>query len=690
MLDILDNLNEIQKKAVSTENKHVLILAGAGTGKTRTITSRIIHLIKNKDISPSNILAVTFTNKAANEMKERIQTYLQKDINMFIKTFHSFGAYILRKEAFLSERSRYFQIYDTEDSKKALKKITSKYNIEKNEINNIYKLIQTYKQEVEKNQPNLYYNLVPFKKIYDKYNDFLKKSNCFDFEDLIIQPIKIFTNYPMVLTKYQSQFKYILVDEYQDTNKSQFELLKLLIGIENHLMVVGDEDQSIYKFRGADINNILNFKTDFPDAEIIRLEENYRSTNNILKTANNVISNNTFRLGKNLYSSKDDGNKIILIESENEKDEAQNILDIINKNNYEHNKTAILYRTNNQSRAFEQVFNKNNIRYILVGNIRFFEREEIKDAVSILKWLINPNDRIAFDRFINKPSRGLGKKTLTAFYENTDDFNNLYEALSNSCKINNLSKKAADIFSHVYSIFKDKDERIKNNNLNEMLFHYLQETGLWDYYKKIDAKEKTEKIDNLQELLKNLEKRDKGIESITSFLEEACLNDDSNNKNNGTYIKLMTVHNAKGLEFENVFVAGIENNLFPHTNSINEYEEYEEERRLFYVALTRAKRNLIISYCRYRNLFGISLEQEPSIFISELPDDLIINNKLNYTKNKKIISFKEGDIVRYKDYGRGKIIKIKEAEGLHLAMIDFWDYAIKELIIEYSNLEKVD
>ena len=690
MDDILKNLNEQQKQAVKSISKHLLILAGAGTGKTRAITSRIIYLIKERHINPLNILAVTFTNKAANEMKERVFKYIEDDREPIIKTFHSFGAYILRIESYASGRNKNFQIYDSDDSKKVIAGIVKNFDYSKSETGRIYKWIQTFKQQIE-DYDSIKYKNKTYKEIYNEYNKYLLNSNCFDFEDLILEVYKIFTKYPEILSKYQKRFKYILVDEYQDTNRSQFELLKLLAGSDNNVMVVGDEDQSIYKFRGADINNILSFEKNFIDTKIIRMEENYRSTINILETANSLIKNNISRLGKNLYTNVKGGNKIIIFEAFNDFDEAEKILYLIEKSNMQLNNIAILYRTNNQSRSFEQVFNREKIPYIVLGSITFFEREEIKDAISLLKWIVNPKDKIAFSRFINKPSRGIGEKALSTFFYESEKYTDFFDALKNIKNFKLLSKKASDTFVKIYEIFKDKDYLIDSHPIDQLLTFYLHKLNLWEYYEQKDLNEQTERLNNLTEFIKSLEKRGKGMTEILSLLEEVSLvSPVDEDKSYSNKIRLMTVHNAKGLEFENVFVVGLEEGLFPHANSIDQ-EDFEEERRLFYVAITRAKKNLIISYCRKRNMFGIDNFQEPSQFLMELPKEIFEESYLNYEQEKssKSLKYSVGNIVRHKDYGNGKIIMLKYVKGKNLIMIDFYDHSIKEFILEYTDLEIV-
>jgi len=691
---ILDKLNDPQKQAVLSEDKHVLILAGAGTGKTRAITSRIIYLIKEKGIPASQILAVTFTNKAAREMKNRVQKELSKYTDVMIRTFHSFGAYVLRNEAFAAGRDRFFHIYDDDESKKALNEIIKKYEYAKKEIKYVRHWIETFKQQVE-DISGMDYKDEEYKKIYDHYNKFLLDSNCFDFGDLILEPVRIFKKYPELLKKYRDRFKYILIDEYQDTNKVQFELAKLLAGKKNNIMAVGDEDQSIYSFRGADINNILNFEKDFDSTSIIRMEENYRSTSNILTTANELISKNNFRLGKELYTNFDKGNKIKILNTNNEGDEAQKIIDHIIENKFKLDDTAILYRTNNQSRPFEQILNRTKLPYVIIGAIRFFDREEIKDSLSILKWLVNPKDKISFARFINKPTRGIGQKSVELFFEESKKYDNdLYQTLEKTNSIKGLSTKVKDTFTKIFEIFIDKESHIKNESVDSMLNYYLHQLKLLEYFENKDEVEGTEKLNNIVELIKSIQTRGKGIDNIQMYLEEVSLTSSMTNEDYENKLKILTIHNAKGLEFENVFISGIEEGLFPHSNSLDSDEEYEEERRLFYVAITRAKKNLILSYCNWRTMAGWQKYQAPSPFLDELPVELLelnFNDKNGIYKNADVseTGFSEGDVVRHIEYGKGKILLIKMDQGRHLAKIDFWDHSLMDMILEYSKLEKV-
>jgi DNA helicase II / ATP-dependent DNA helicase PcrA len=705
MKELLDTLNVKQFEAVTCSSRHVLVLAGAGSGKTKTLTSRILYLINELGVHPGKILAVTFTNKAANEMKERVAGFTGRKVDVMIKTFHSFGAYILRHESQSAGRKNNFQIYDDDDSRKVILAVLKKFGYARSMANNLKRWIALFKQNLE-DMSKMEFREQAYLDMYNSYNSVLNESNCFDFEDLILQPVKMFSKFPELASRYSSRFKYVLIDEYQDTNRVQYDLVNLLCSSGNNLMVVGDEDQSIYGFRGADVNIILDFNNDYEQSRVIRLEENYRSTSNILNTANNVIRNNKVRLGKNLFTKGEEGDKVVLFRAYNEYDEAEKIINFIFEKDLDYGRTAILYRTNIQSRAFESIFNSNKIPYVIVGSIAFYDREEIKDCISILKWAANPNDRIAFERFINKPARGIGDKTLQEFYKKAADFdNNLFVTLEYFNASKPFSKKVNDSFSFIWDVFKDKDVLIAEKPVSDYLYEFLERLGLLKYFKEVDEKEHSDKINNIDEFLFSIEELDKGMEELLAFLEDFTLTASSvkQDDDDSEKIKLMTVHNAKGLEFDNVFIAGVESGLFPHASSYEE-DNIEEERRLFYVAITRARMRLFISYCEFRNIYGYENNRGPSEFIYEL-DDAYLEYK-NFTsddlnqlgfyretvkpaKVAKII-FTKGDIVRHKDYGKGKILSIKEVNGKHLANIDFWDHSCMEVIVEYTKLEKVE
>lgn len=685
--DIYDTLNDRQYEAVFSDDKNILITAGAGTGKTRTIVARIIRLIEKKAVLPENVVALTFTNKAAKEMKNRVDSYFGSDLGVTIKTFHSFGSYILRNAGEINGRNKYFNIYDDDDSLKVVKSIITDDEYKNLIPNEVKKDIARYKQSVETELIAGY----DFQNIYDLYNNALRESNAFDFEDLILKCVDLLRNNPSAKKKYAARFKYILADEYQDTNTSQFELLKALRGDNTYTTVVGDEDQSIYKFRGATIENILNFQKEFDPVKIIKLEENYRSTKQILDLANSVIKNNIGRIDKTLYS-KSIGDKPVLSEYEDENEEASRICSAIIDKALPLKDTAVLYRTNWQSRIFETVLRRNRIPYVVFGAQPYFQREEIKDVIAVLKWLFNPKDKIAFERFVNKPARGIGKKGLLKFYELSNKFDNdLLETLKN---IDNFAKeiKKIDSFLLLKNIFEKSPAVADNKLIDSAVSSIITDLGLIDYFKNLDMKDGGDRIYNINDLLIYLAKYDG---DVAELLEEISLDANKTGDVAQNALTLSTVHNAKGLEYENVFVAGVEEETFPHRNSIGEYDEeddVDEERRLFYVALTRAKKRLFVSYCSKRNLFGLTKVCRKSRFLDEIEESLFgeiprDNSQTEYSDEPEYRGIKKGVIVRHKDYGSGKIVNILKKSDKHLATIDFYDYSIMEMILEFTKLE---
>ncbi|HPY87357.1 MAG TPA: ATP-dependent helicase [Spirochaetota bacterium] len=684
---IYDTLNERQYEAVFSDDNNILITAGAGTGKTRTIVARIIRLVEKKAVPPENIVALTFTNKAAKEMKNRVDSYFGDDIGVTIKTFHSLGAYILRNSGGFRGRTERFNIYDDDDSLKMVKSVLERDEYQELLPYEVKKDIARYKQSVETGAIAGY----DFQNIYDLYDSALRESNAFDFEDLILKCVDLLRTNPAVKSKYADRFRYILADEYQDTNASQFELLKALSGADTHTTVVGDEDQSIYKFRGATIENILNFQREFVPVKIIKLERNYRSTKQILDLANSVIKNNIGRIDKNLYS-KSIGDKPALSQYEDENEEASRICSAIIDKALSLKDTAILYRTNWQARVFETVLRRKRIPYVVFGAQPYFQREEIKDVIAVLKWLFNPKDKIAFERFVNKPARGIGKKGVLKFYELSTKFdNNLLETLKN---IDSFAKeiKNLDSFLFLKNIFEESPAVADNRLIDSDVSSIMNDLGLIDYYKNLDSKDGGDRIYNINDLSIYLAKYEG---DVAELLEEISLDANKAGERPQNALTLSTVHNAKGLEYENVFVAGLEEETFPHRNSIGEYDEeddVDEERRLFYVALTRAKKRLFVSYCSKRSLFGLTKVCRRSRFLSEIEEGLLeeiprddcLTEQYGEPEYRGI---KKGVIVKHKDYGSGKIVNILKKNNKHLATIDFYDYSIMEMILEFTKLE---
>ena len=648
MTNILANLNPMQKKAVLHNEGPLLILAGAGSGKTRVLTHRIAYLIEEYGVAPYQILALTFTNKAANEMRERVDRIVSYGAeSIWVTTFHSTCVRILRRFIDLLGYERSFTIYDSDDQKSLMKDICKHLNIDTkkykektflNAISSAKNELQTpeeYAAEVAKE-----YNKKIFGSVYKEYQRRLQQNNALDFDDLIMKTVELFQKEPEVLRQYQERFRYLLVDEYQDTNTAQFMLLSLLASRYRNLCVVGDDDQSIYKFRGANIMNILNFEKVFPQAEVIRLEQNYRSTKRILEAANEVIRNNASRKAKTLWTDQEEGDPIRYVQFGNEYEEAAGIAgDIAEKvrnQGASYSDFAVLYRTNAQSRVFEEKLVQENIPYRIVGAINFYSRKEIKDILCYLKTINNPADDIAVKRIINVPKRGIGATTIQRVTDYAIDNDlSFYEALTQADYIDGCGRAAAKIFSFVNLIERlrhalDDDEL----TLPELLDEIFEATG---YIKDLEAEETVEanaRLENLDALINKVAQYQTDCEEETCD-EEASLNgllenialvaDIDTVEDDAEQVLLMTIHSAKGLEFPNVYVCGMEENVFPSAMALYDLsnDEIEEERRLCYVAITRAMKNLTLTCAMQRMKNGQPNFNFPSRFISEIPRYLL-------------------------------------------------------------------
>ena len=693
MNDFMIGLNPRQMDAVLSESKHLLILAGAGSGKTKTITTRIAHLLQNEDVHPGQILALTFTNKAAREMKERVFSFIGERPGLLLKTFHSFGATFLRRYAECVDRKDNFVIYDDHDSNHLLDLTAAKYGIQKSDLKVLKKWVKRYKQNLEAETE--FPEDPKFFEIYNEYNKALINYNAFDFEDLIFQCVRILENNQTVADYYHNRYLHVLVDEYQDTNMSQERFLSLLCGDKTSLVVVGDEDQSIYRFRGADVELILNFPEKYPDTEIVRLEENYRSTENILNAANAVIANNISRLGKTLFSVKGEGSKVRLVRNENENEEGDYIAKEIKACGYDMKETAILVRINAQTRAIEESLRRGKISYSVIGSLSFYEREEVKDVLLLLRWFSNTFDALAFSRFVNKPARGIGKKSLEDFldFANSEYGGNIYKALNNVA-LSGLKGKSLKALQELAAIFFDFEKQFSAGRVQDVFAEYLNKLGIIEYYSNIDKCDGTDRVDNIKEFINGLANVEPGLENITAFLEENALISQSDKIDNDDTVKIMTVHHAKGLEFENVFISGLEQDLFPHATSIMEYCDDEEERRLFYVAITRAKKELYLCYTKSRFLHGHRCMNPPSPFLREIPDELLelIKSNKSDTTSEKFSEFSEGRMIRHRDYGSGKILKLRNNGKYFIATVDFFDYSQAEVILNYEakKMEFID
>ena len=695
----IDDLNKEQQKAVLETEGPLLILAGAGSGKTRVLTTKVAYLIEEAGISPYNILAITFTNKAAKEMSNRLYRLIgDKAKNVQVSTFHSFGVKILRENFKYLGYDKNFIIMDSEDSISVIKKILKEKGIDPKiyNPNAIKNKISSCKNEMMSPKDYEKYVASDFEKIvllvYELYEGTLKKNNSIDFDDLLILPIKLFRENPNILQNYQERFQYILIDEYQDTNEAQYILTKMISAKYRNICCVGDVDQSIYSFRGANYKNILNFEKDYKDAKTIKLEQNYRSTTNILDAANDVIKNNKERKDKKLWSDKGAGDKITYYRAFNGIDEAQyvarEIKNLIN-NGIEYENIAVLYRTNSQSHVIEEEFLKNKIPYKIVGGIGFYSRKEIKDVLAYLRLIYNEKDNISLLRVINTPKRGVGSKTISNLIEKANnEGKSIYEVI--------VSGKELE-FKNIIEKLKKFSESL---TITELVDKILDITGIRKEYESDKTLESDIRLENLEELktvTRTFEEKE-GIVSLEDFLYEVSLVSDVNEYDEDkNRVSLMTVHSVKGLEFDYVFITGLEEGIFPHMNSLMNNSDLEEERRLCYVAITRAKEKLYLVNARLRMMFGHDCTNLPSRFIGEINKDLLDGyvSEDNF-KEEKIdieekfykddVDYKKDDYVYHEIFGQGKVINVSGS----LVTIAFkHPYGIKKLMKNHKSLSKV-
>ena len=695
----IDDLNKEQQKAVLKTEGPVLVLAGAGSGKTRVLTVKIAYLIEEIGISPYNILAITFTNKAACEMSERLYRLIgEKAHYAQVSTFHSFGVRILKENFKYLGYDKNFVIMDSDDSLSIVKKILKELGFDPKiyHPNVIKNKISSCKNEMVMPSDYEKYALSDFEKVvlivYKKYEDTLKRNNSIDFDDLLLLPIKLFRENPSVLQAYQERFQYVLIDEYQDTNQAQYILTKMISAKYKNICCVGDIDQSIYSFRGANYRNILYFEKDYPDATIIKLEQNYRSTTNILDAANDVIKNNKERKEKKLWSDKGCGEKISYYRALNGIDEAQYVTREIKKlisNGIECENIAVLYRTNAQSHVVEEELLKDNIPYKIVGGIGFYSRKEIKDVLAYLRLIYNEKDNVSLLRVINTPKRGIGDKTISNLIERSnEERKSIYEVIQSGKELE----------------FKNMIERLKIDSnsltLTELVDKILDVTGIRREYENNKSLESDIRLENLEELktvTRTFEERE-GIVSLEDFLYEVSLVTDVNEyQNDRNRVSLMTVHSVKGLEFDYVFIIGLEEGIFPHINSLMNDGELEEERRLCYVAITRAKEKLYLVNANIRMMFGTESVNPPSRFIKEINADLIEGSVIDSPfKEEKIdveekfykddVEYEKDDYVYHEVFGQGKVISVSGS----LVTIAFkHPYGIKKLMKNHKSLSKV-
>ena len=717
----------------------VLVLAGAGSGKTTVLVNRIAYMISEKHIRPWNILAITFTNKAAREMKDRIERLLGDTAkDMWIGTFHSVCVRILRSCIDLLGYSRDFVIYDTADTKTVMKECLRELDIDEKSfpVRNVLSIISNAKNDLmdAATFENVYksdYRMSIIAKIYYRYQTKLRKNNAVDFDDIILNTVKILSENPDVLSKYQDKFRYILVDEYQDTNNSQYLLINLLAQANRNLCVVGDDDQSIYKFRGANIGNILNFEDDYSDVQKITLDQNYRSTQNILDAANSVISNNKGRMGKSLWTSNGDGNRVYVYTGTNEYDEARYIARQIKKHFDEQGSfsdCAILYRTNAQSRVIEEMLMRESVPYKVLSGLRFYDRKEIKDIIAYLRVVYNPNDDVSLARIINEPKRKIGNATLEkARNIAREKETSLYDVISHADdypEFKTAIKKLLSFSEIIQSLIKLKD----TVTIEELTGRILNDTGYMPALVMEDTTESKTRIENLGEFISvitEFEKNEETGNTLGEFLENISLVSDIDGYDeNEDSAVLMTIHSAKGLEFPIVFLSGLEEGLFPGMRSMESDDDIEEERRLCYVAITRAKEQLYITKTISRTIHGKTMPTTASRFFKEIPVEYLEDKTTLQPKVAKVMQdlgvrnaaapkkevymtkgfgssvkssgstdyskFKAGDTVEHRTFGRGEILKATPCGNDCILEIQFESIGFKRLMAAFAKVKKIN
>lgn len=738
--ELLNGMNPRQKEAVLHTDGPLLLMAGAGSGKTRVLTHRIAYLIEEKEVNPWNILAITFTNKAAKEMKERVNAILASGgEDVWVSTFHSMCVRILRRDVDFIGYNRNFTIIDSSEQLTLMKRILKELNIDpkKYDPRSILGTISQAKnslqtpQDFAKMQGSYYEEIVA--KCYAAFQKELQYNQCMDFDDLIMNTIRLFEEHPDSLTYYQNKFHYIHVDEYQDTNHAQYTLVNLLAGRFRNLCVVGDADQSIYGWRGADMQNILDFEKDYPDAAVILLEQNYRSTKNILSAANQVIENNSNRKPKNLWTENKEGNKITYYRADNERDETRFIVDRmqeeIRSNHRNYGDFAILYRTNAQSRVMEETLLKANIPYKMVGGHKFYDRKEIKDILAYLNVLANPQDSISFERIVNSPKRGIGPGSI----EKLRSFASLHEwpllEAAQNVELANIGGKAGQQLGSFGEMIQEVTQMIPYLTVTELTKEVLDRSGYLEDLKIQNTLEAQARIENLEEFLtvtqefdkqfeqQNEEDADAPEEKLTVFLNDLALVSDIDNlEEDASQVTLMTLHAAKGLEFPVVFLIGLEEGVFPLSRALMEESELEEERRLAYVGITRAEEALYLTNAFSRTLYGRTQYNRPSRFVEEIDQELLEIEGMRPTPKKTPVfakktaysykqpetavvssksatggeknSWKPGDKVKHKKWGLGTVVRVSgTSKDLELD-VAFPSQGVKRLLAAFAPIEK--
>ncbi|NLA06816.1 MAG: DNA helicase PcrA [Firmicutes bacterium] len=746
MNDILSGLNPMQRQAVCHTDGPLLILAGAGSGKTRVLTHRIAYLIGEKGVFPGSILAVTFTNKAAREMRERVEGLVGPwSKTIWVSTFHAFCAKVLRRDIDKLGISRGFTIFDSSDQKAAMKKALDRLNLDGESFQPVAVLNEISSAKNELISPEDYTDEADgfWKKtvarLYPVYQKILRENNALDFDDLLAETVRLFREFPSVLDYYRKQFKYILVDEYQDTNRAQYELVNLLAEESRNLCVCGDPDQSIYQWRGADIRNILDFEHDYPDAKVIKLEQNYRSTQTILNIANNVISRNQSRKEKDLWTENGEGCQAICYEAYNERDEASFVAEEIEKaiigglSRVKYGDFAILYRTNAQSRVFEEILMSRGIPYKVVGGLKFYERKEIKDILSYLRLLLNPDDMVSLSRIVNVPKRGVGEATLAKYIDYAGERNiHLLTAFQDVNAVSGIAGKTKQALMEFGEFIEALGAKVNDRSVAEILSGLLDASGYvkaLEEEKTVEAASRAENVKELLSVAKEYDARDVEGRGVAGFLEEAALIADVDLFDEDQEgVTLMTLHSAKGLEFPRVFLVGMEEGLLPHSRTLIDETGLEEERRLCYVGITRAREMLYFTFAAQRMLYGEVMMCVPSRFLEDVPENLLTAGKrcagyggtrtcrtrtgsvagvvtssdrklesdVNRTSfvagsrdDRKTEPYRVGDKIRSPYWGIGTVIS-SEGEGDKLIIrVAFPDQGIKRLLASIAPIERI-
>ena len=711
-MDILEGLNEAQKEAVEAIEGPVLVLAGPGSGKTKVLVHRAAYLIKVCGLSPYSIMAVTFTNKAAREMKERLYRLLGERVEQLtVGTFHAICARILRREGEAIGIPSSFVIYDEEDQLSAVRQAVRELNLNEKLYRPpaLLQAISRLKAELifpSDFNPSTYWEEV-MRRVYERYQEILKNHNALDFDDLLLAVVRLWREAPQILERYRRRFLQIMVDEFQDTNMAQYEILRELARVHRNLFAVGDEDQSIYRFRGADWRNVFRFREDFPDAKIILLEKNYRSTQNILDAARSIISHNPHRTPKMLYTERGRGLPLILYEAYDEADEGEfvvrEIKRLIAKKLYSPGDFAVMYRTNAQSRVVEEAFVRHNMPYKLVGAIRFYERKEIKDVLAYLRLILNPMDDISLQRIINVPPRGIGPQTLKTLqniaFSRASSLYQVLKLVRDDPKHLGFSRQVSNSLLAFLELLEDLSKAADEKDILSLLDYVLERTGYRDYLQD-GTPEGQERWENVQELRKAAEEYATfpPREGLAAFLEGVTLVSDVDNLEERTEVPvLLTLHMAKGLEFPVVFIIGMEEGLFPHIRSYGDLEEMMEERRLCYVGITRAKDRVYLVYTFRRSPYRSSSPSEPSRFIKEIPSHLLryYSDDLEREEKKEapppLVSptFRLGDKVRHPVFGEGVVVESAIKNGEEEVTVAFPGKGIKRLLVRLAKLELI-